>query len=366
MFAAWSSFVVVLITLLILRCIYLMATVKKRSLTRNRRKTLKTAIVIGSGGHTTEMFRIVRYLNTNVFTPRIYVVASSDDKSISKISDFEKQAETHHVVRIPRSRQVHQSYISSIFTTLNSLLFSIPVMFSSRPDLVLCNGPGTCVPICFLAFMMRVLFVSDNAIIFVESICRVKTLSLTGKILYYFADHILVQWSELSSIYPRATFIGDIKLWAQRAETSRRVNMCTHKPFNFTALPTYSRDFPGFSTNCIYFRPKNNSSPNACNKRLDCKNCVSTVFENKYYNHFFSCRMYVLEASILFIVQDGERHARIVSVVSRDSMATGIYSIFVQKLEETKNLTIINLKSKQCCTLENGNLCTWAYVWRNS
>lgn len=40
------------------------------------------------------------------------------------------------ISRIPRSRQVHQSYFTSIFTTLWSLFFSFIVVLSSLPDIV--------------------------------------------------------------------------------------------------------------------------------------------------------------------------------------------------------------------------------------
>jgi beta-1,4-N-acetylglucosaminyltransferase len=81
-------------------------------------------------------------------------------------------------------------------------------MLKKRPELIVCNGPGTCIPICVIAFMMRVLYITDTKIVFVESICRVKTLSLSGKILLLFADIVLVQWPKLKEIYRRTTFIG--------------------------------------------------------------------------------------------------------------------------------------------------------------
>jgi beta-1,4-N-acetylglucosaminyltransferase len=34
-------------------------------------------------------------------------------------------------------------------------------------------------------------------IVFVESVCRVNDLSATGKLLYYVADQVQVQWPEL-------------------------------------------------------------------------------------------------------------------------------------------------------------------------
>lgn len=198
-----------------MRCVYLILTLNNRCFSAYSKKNkFKTIIVIGSGGHTTEILRIIKHLNPHQFTPRIYAVADSDDKSINKIIETEKcfaSKGKYLIVRIPRSRKVHQSYISSIFTTIYATLYSIPVVFLQKPDLILCNGPGTCVPICVVSFIARMLFVSNNVIIFFESICRVKTLSLTGKILQFFADQIIVQWPELRESCKRAVFIGDIE-----------------------------------------------------------------------------------------------------------------------------------------------------------
>jgi hypothetical protein len=46
--------------------------------------------------------------------------------------------------------------------------------------------------------------------IYVESICRVRTLSLTGKLLVKVVDEFLVQWPELLRNYPFASlkFVG--------------------------------------------------------------------------------------------------------------------------------------------------------------
>lgn len=187
-------------------------TATKRLLNNTEKRKITTLIVIGSGGHTTEMLRIVKHLDFVRFSPRIYVIASSDENSISKVKQLETNDGTYSIHRIPRSRKVHQNYISAIFTTVYSILYSIPIVFSSKPDLILCNGPGTCIPICLSAFIMRILFLSSNIIIYIESICRVKTLSLSGKILLYFADQVIVQWPELHSLYPKTIYIDDVIL----------------------------------------------------------------------------------------------------------------------------------------------------------
>lgn len=47
---------------------------------------------------------------------------------------------------------------------------------------------------------------------YIESIARVKTLSLSGKILYVFrlADDFVVQWPQLVQKYPRSIYIGRV------------------------------------------------------------------------------------------------------------------------------------------------------------
>lgn len=64
---------------------------------------------------------------------------------------------------------MHQSYLTSPFTTLNSLwscLYKITILplFSPKgriADAILLNGPGTCVPIVLAAFLPKVRTGSD-------------------------------------------------------------------------------------------------------------------------------------------------------------------------------------------------------------
>lgn len=51
-------------------------------------------------------------------------------------------------------------------------------------------------------------FGKDVKIVYVESIARVETLSLSGKLLYLTADYFLVQWPQLQSKYPRTEYMG--------------------------------------------------------------------------------------------------------------------------------------------------------------
>jgi hypothetical protein len=111
---------------------------------------------------------------------------------------------------IPRSREVGQSYVTAVWTTLVAFLASFRLLLGARPDLLLVNGPGTCLPLCVAAFLLRLACVLRTRVVFVESVCRVETLSLTGKILYHtrLADAVAVQWPQLTAKYPRAEVVG--------------------------------------------------------------------------------------------------------------------------------------------------------------
>lgn len=165
--------------------------------------------VMGSGGHTTEMVRMLSELDFAKHSERAYVMAATDKISPGKVEALEagekKKAGTHEVVKVPRSREVGQSYLTSVLTTFVAFFYSFAAVWRFMPDVVLCNGPGTCVPVCVAARVIRLLCWKDIRVVYVESVARVKSLSLSGKILRFIADSFVVQWPELKAKYPKST-----------------------------------------------------------------------------------------------------------------------------------------------------------------
>jgi beta-1,4-N-acetylglucosaminyltransferase len=190
---------------------------------------LRTLIILGSGGHTTEMLTMTRKLPSKYYYPILYCKASTDATSHDRLRTFMAAAaaaggvvaedamnnknniETIPVYDIPRSREVGQSYFSSVFTTIRAFGASVALVYRLAPDLILCNGPGTCLPICLVAFLFRLVRLQHATIVFVESFCRVQSLSLTGKILYYtIADVFLVHWTSLHTKFPHSVLTSAI------------------------------------------------------------------------------------------------------------------------------------------------------------
>ncbi|XP_070157751.1 UDP-N-acetylglucosamine transferase subunit ALG14-like isoform X1 [Polyergus mexicanus] len=199
-------FAIALLCCILARICYLIFV--KRDKLEERFRPAKTMIILGSGGHTAEMLRIVRHLSFENYSPRVYIRAQTDKLSAEKVRDLEDGNEDYKIIEIYRSREVRQSYFTSIWTTMLATLNCLPILWRENPELILCNGPGTCVPLCIIAFLFKVLCITQSVIVFVESFCRVKSFSLTGKILYYLADHIIVQWAYLSKpIYTRSVLL---------------------------------------------------------------------------------------------------------------------------------------------------------------
>lgn len=46
--------------------------------------------------------------------------------------------------------------------------------------------------------------------IYIESFAKLNNKSVTGKMVYPFADYFLVQWPEMKEIYPNALYHGTV------------------------------------------------------------------------------------------------------------------------------------------------------------
>jgi beta-1,4-N-acetylglucosaminyltransferase len=199
--------VLVLRTVVVLRGIHCQRGYRKGSPPPlQRTHPIATVVVLGSGGHTTEMLQLLQSLRPEYYTPLTYIVAQTDTTSVRRVAAMNVRS-ANHTYFIPRSREVGQSYVTSILTTVWSLIYSLGLILKIRPGLLLCNGPGTCLPIAVWTFLGRILGLWEGKIVFCESFCRVKTLSLTGKLLYPIVDLFVVHWEQLQTKFPRSHLV---------------------------------------------------------------------------------------------------------------------------------------------------------------
>ena len=109
----------------------------------------KLLVVLGTGGHTSEMILLLKNLDRSLYAPVTYVYTNDFcRRTVTAAEKLQRQASPPPRFRwIPRSRAVKQSWISTVFTTLASLPRSLWVVLSEFPDVLVVNGPGVCMPI---------------------------------------------------------------------------------------------------------------------------------------------------------------------------------------------------------------------------
>jgi len=178
-------------------------------LVKNQEKVSLLA-VLGSGGHTAEMLKLVGSMNNEKYSPVTFVYAKTDTISPEKLKGLKNQ--DFKTFEIPRAREVGQNWLTSFFYTIYAFFCCLSLILTEKPQLLLVNGPGTCVPIVLATRLLNLCRLFKTQIVFVESICRVKTLSLSAKILMKLriSDVIIVQWPELALKYPQTRYIGKV------------------------------------------------------------------------------------------------------------------------------------------------------------
>jgi beta-1,4-N-acetylglucosaminyltransferase len=157
----------------------------------------KIAVVLGRGGHTAQTFALVDLLGTQF--SYIYLIGILDRLTLKKIRIVGR------VLPVLAPRLLPQdSRIMSVIRTGFTLLLSIIYFAFYRPVVVVSCGTGLTVPIFYAARFMGI------KTVFIESMSRVESLSITGRLLQGKTDLFMVQWPSLAERTPRAIYGGQL------------------------------------------------------------------------------------------------------------------------------------------------------------
>jgi len=209
------------VSLAVARIYYILPRSRPERVNSQRKdKTRSLAVFLGSGGHTAEALALVSALDFQRYKSRTYIISEGDILSAQKAADLEKSKSegSYRILVIPRARRVHQSLLTtppSALLSLASCIYYVLVepFVAKKPafaDLLLLNGPGTCVVLCIAVYVNKFLGLSAPKIIYVESFARVKTLSLSGRLLLPLVDRFFVQWPQLLRDGGREEYHGQL------------------------------------------------------------------------------------------------------------------------------------------------------------
>lgn len=143
--------------------------------------------VCSGGGHLAEMLQLKPLFG------KYRSVLITDTKAMIPSNDFQKG----YLLKGSRSQLIKFFFIF-VFNSIKSTFY----FFRYFPDVIITTGAHTAVPLCYLGAFFK------KEVIFIESIARVKSKSLTGKLIEKICTHIFVQWHEMLDVYPGSIYIG--------------------------------------------------------------------------------------------------------------------------------------------------------------
>ena len=128
---------------------------------------------------------------------------------MEKYESFVITEETTYKVQINNEKtyylkQVNRKEKSFLPRMVVNYLESFRIFLKEQPDAVICTGVLAVLPVCLIAK------IAGKKLIYIESFAKVTSPTLSGKLLYRFADQFYVQWEQMLQIYPRAIFLGGI------------------------------------------------------------------------------------------------------------------------------------------------------------
>lgn len=101
-------------------------------------------------------------------------------------------------------KQVNRKELSFLPRMVANSFRSLRIFLKEKPDVVICTGVLAMIPMCLLVKM------AGKKLIYIESFAKVTSPTLSGKLLYKFADRFYVQWESMLEIYPKAICLGGI------------------------------------------------------------------------------------------------------------------------------------------------------------
>lgn len=148
----------------------------------------KVCIPTSSGGHLTHMRMLMPVLDKAA--DRFWVTFDKEDANTA----FEGERVYHCF--FPTNRNVRN--------TVRNTLLAARVLREERPDLIVSSGAAIAVPFFLVGKLM------GAKTVYIEVFDRVDAPTLTGRLVRRFTDLFVVQWPEMTRVYPGSVDLGSI------------------------------------------------------------------------------------------------------------------------------------------------------------
>ena len=155
-----------------------------------KQKNIKVCLTSSSGGHfmqLKQLFKMTEKYDTYIFTEKNEIAKGYSNK-----------------YKINYLKQQERKNVGFIFEFIFNILKAFFITIWKNPDVVISTGAGATTFVCLFVKIF------GGKVIYIESFAKINSQTITGKIVYKFADEFYVQWEEMKKLYPKAHYNGGI------------------------------------------------------------------------------------------------------------------------------------------------------------
>ncbi len=151
----------------------------------------KVLFISSTGGHLTEMLQLKEMFNKYDY----YIITEKTKSNMNLKKEYPNKV--NYLVYGSKSQPLIYPF-RLLYNTFKSLILYIKI----KPKYIITTGAHTAGPMCLIGKIF------GSKIIYIESFANISTKTITGRIVYKFADLFIVQWEEMLNLYPKAKFGG--------------------------------------------------------------------------------------------------------------------------------------------------------------
>lgn len=153
---------------------------------------MKRVMFISScGGHLNELMQL-----KPMFKLYDYTIITEKMPTTWYLKD-EQKGKVHYLIYGTKDHM-----LTYPFKLLINCFISLVYFIRYRPKFIITTGVHTAGPMCCIGHIF------GSKIIYIETFANISTKTITGKLIYHFADLFVVQWESMLKLYPKATYGG--------------------------------------------------------------------------------------------------------------------------------------------------------------
>lgn len=151
---------------------------------------MRVMFIASTGGHLSELLQLEKVMKK-------YDYSLITEKTPSNMKLQKKYKNVSYLIYGTKDHP-----LTYPFKLLANCFKSLYLYFKYHPDYIITTGAHTVGPMCCIGKIF------GSKIIFIETFANIHSKTITGRIIYHFADIFIVQWKSMLKEYPKAHYEG--------------------------------------------------------------------------------------------------------------------------------------------------------------